>query len=174
MNRIRLVLLAVVLLFAAPSHAEPSVQAGFSPEGSAHALVLKTIGEAKQSIQLLAYSFQAQDIMQALLDARKRGVSVRVVVDKKRNLVASSQKAMRFVTHGGVEVRTSDRFHVHHDKAIIVDGETVLTGSFNFAASAETANSENVVVIRGMPEIAKQYLAHWQSRWDGGMPFPGR
>jgi len=174
MNAVRLVLLAALLCFAAPSQAEPSVQTGFSPEGSAHQLVLKTIGEAKHSIQILAYSFHAQDIMQALVDARKRGVSVRVVVDKKRNRVASSQKAMRFVTHGGVELRTNDRFHVHHDKVVIVDGETVLTGSFNFAPSAETANSENVVVIRGMPEIAKQYLAHWQSRWDGGMSFTGR
>ena len=64
----------------------------------------------------------------------------------------------------------NDHYHIHHDKTIIVDGHTVETGSFNFAPSAEAMNSENVVVIRGMPDVARQYLAHWQSRWDQGQP----
>jgi phosphatidylserine/phosphatidylglycerophosphate/cardiolipin synthase-like enzyme len=109
--------------------------------------------------------------MQALVDAKKRGVDVRVVIDKKRNERKASKKAMDFVTRNGVELRTNDHFHIHHDKTIIVDGKTVETGSFNFAPSAETANSENVVVIHDMPEVTRQYIAHWQSRWDLGVPY---
>lgn len=157
-----------------PAPAEPSVQVGFSPEGSARKLVLETIASAQRSIQMLAYAFQAPDIAQALVDAQKRGVQVRVVIDSKRNLGKTSRKAMDAVTAGGVELRTNDHFHIHHDKTVIVDGETVQTGSFNYAPSAETANSENVVVIRGMPDVARQYLGHWQSRWDLGKPYPGR
>lgn len=134
--------------------------------------MLETIASAKHDIQILAYAFQAPDIMQALVDAKSRGINVRVVVDKKRNKGKTSKKAMDFVTSNGVELRTNDHFHIHHDKVIIVDGTTVETGSFNFAPSAETANSENVVVIREMPEVARQYLAHWQSRWDLGKPYP--
>jgi phosphatidylserine/phosphatidylglycerophosphate/cardiolipin synthase-like enzyme len=78
---------------------------------------------------------------------------------------------MDFVTRNGVELRTNDHFHIHHDKTIIVDGKTVETGSFNFTPSAEAANSENVVVIRDMPDVAQQYIAHWQSRWDLGVPY---
>ncbi|CAN7514975.1 phospholipase D family protein [Acidovorax sp. LjRoot66] len=156
------------------SHAEPSVQVGFSPEGSARQLVLETIGGAQHSIQMLAYVFQAPDITQALVDAKKRGVEVRIVVDKKRNRNKPSKAAMDFVTGNGLELRTNDDYHIHHDKTIIVDGHTVETGSFNFAPSAETMNSENVVVIRGMPDVARQYLAHWQSRWDLGKPYPAR
>lgn len=158
----------------APAPAEPGVQVGFSPEGSARTLVLETIGSAQHSIQMLAYAFQAPDIVQALVDAQKRGVQVRVVIDKKRNLGKTSRKAMDAVTDGGVELRTNDHFHIHHDKTVIVDGATVQTGSFNYAPSAETANSENVVVIRGMPDVARQYVAHWQSRWDLGKPYPAR
>lgn len=79
---------------------------------------------------------------------------------------------MDFVTEQGVALRTNDHFNIHHDKTIIVDGHTVETGSFNFAPSAETRNSENVIVIRDMPGIARQYVAHWQSRWDLGEPYP--
>lgn len=166
--------LALTALLSIPVlvQAEPNVQVGFSPEGSAQQLVLETIAGAKHDIQILAYAFQAPDIMQALVAAKNRGVKVRVVVDKKRNKGKTSKKAMDFVTSNGVELRTNDHFHIHHDKVIIVDGSTVETGSFNFAPSAETANSENVVVIRDMPEVAKQYVAHWQSRWDLGKPYP--
>jgi phosphatidylserine/phosphatidylglycerophosphate/cardiolipin synthase-like enzyme len=106
------------------------------------------------------------------VDAEARGVEVRVVVDKKRNENKPSNKAMDFVTRNGVELRTNDRFHIHHDKTIILDGRTAETGSFNFAPSAEKVNSENVVVIRDAPEVARQYLEHWQSRWESGVAYP--
>ena len=172
MTIFRKLALAALLSIPVLVQAEPNVQVGFSPEGSAQKLVLETIASAKHDIQILAYAFQAPDIMQALVAAKNRGVKVRVVVDKKRNKGKTSKKAMDFVTSNGVELRTNDHFHIHHDKVIIVDGSTVETGSFNFAPSAETANSENVVVIRDMPEVAKQYVAHWQSRWDLGKPYP--
>ena len=171
---IRCLTLAALLSVAPATHAEPEIQVGFSPEGSARQLVLETIGGAKERIQILAYAFQAPDIMQALVDAKQRGVVVQVVVDKKRNQNKPSKKAMDFVTGHGVELRTNDHFHIHHDKTIIVDGHTVETGSFNFAPSAETLNSENVVVIRNAPEIVRQYVAHWQSRWDLGKPYDAK
>lgn len=171
MTSIRRLTFAVLLCAALAAHAEPEIQVGFSPEGSARQLVLETIGGAKERIQILAYAFQAPDIMQALVDAKRRGVQVQVVVDKKRNQNKPSKQAMDFVTRQGVELRTNDRFHIHHDKTIIADGHTVETGSFNFAPSAETLNSENVVVIRNAPEVVRQYLAHWQSRWDLGKPY---
>lgn len=167
-------LLAALLSVPLLAHAEPSVQVGFSPEGSAQKLVLETIGSAKQSIQMMAYAFQAPDITQALVDAQKRGVEVRIVVDKKRNQGKASKAAMDFVTRNGVALRTNDHYHIHHDKVIIVDGSTVETGSFNFAPSAEKLNSENVVVMRDMPDVARQYVAHWQSRWDLGKPYPAK
>lgn len=174
MMTVKCIALATLLSLTPLAHAAPDIQVGFSPEGSAQKLVLETIAGAKHSIQMLAYAFQAPDIMQALVDARKRGVDVRVVIDKKRNQGKTSRAAMDFVTRNGVELRTNSHFHIHHDKTIIVDGNTVETGSFNFAPSAETANSENVVVIRDMPEVSRQYLAHWQSRWDLGEPYTAR
>ncbi|WP_236250963.1 phospholipase D family protein [Jeongeupia sp. HS-3] len=120
---------------------------------------------------MMAYSFTAPDIMQALAAAQARGVDVRVVIDKKRNLGKPSQKAMQYVASHGVQLRIDDHYNIQHDKVIIVDGKTVETGSFNYAPSAETENSENVIVLRDMPDITRQYVAHWQSRWDQGVPY---
>jgi len=171
MKNLRRIALAALLALPIASFAQSSVQVGFSPEGSARKLVLDTIASAKTSIH---YAFQAPDIAQALVAAQQRGVDVRIVVDKKRNEGKTSKAAMDLVVRGGVQLRTNDHFHIHHDKAMIVDGDAVETGSFNYAPSAETANSENVVVIRGMPQVSLQYVAHWQSRWDLGVPYKPR
>jgi phosphatidylserine/phosphatidylglycerophosphate/cardiolipin synthase-like enzyme len=96
--KLRSITLACLLGLAGMVQAERRVEVGFSPEGSARELVLQTIGSARRSIQMLAYSFQAPDVMQALVDARARGVEVRIVIDEKRNLGKTSRKAMDFVT----------------------------------------------------------------------------
>lgn len=57
MAKFRCVAVALLLGLCLPSHAEPSVQVGFSPEGSARQLVLETIGSAEHSIHMLAYAY---------------------------------------------------------------------------------------------------------------------
>jgi len=48
-----------------------------------------------------------------------------------------------------------------HNKIIIIDKETVITGSFNFSSAAEEKNAENLIIIRN-PELAAIYLDNWQ------------
>lgn len=159
-------LLTIVLSLTMVFSATASVQVGFSPEGSARALVLDTINSAHHSIDMMAYSFQSADIVQALVDAQKRGVTVRAVIDQKRNQNKTSQKAITLATASGINIRLDSHYHIQHDKLMIVDGNTLETGSFNFAKSAEFANSENVLVIRDEPAVIAQYQAHFASRWQ--------
>lgn len=66
--------------------------------------------------------------------------------------MTASKAAMLYVANNGVKLRIDGHYHIQHDK-MIVDKQTVETGSFNFAPSAETENSENVIVIRGCPKL---------------------
>ncbi|HGU0708904.1 TPA: phospholipase D family protein [Escherichia coli] len=151
-----------------PAAAAPSVQAGFSPEGSALQLVLKTIEAAQHEIRLMGYSFTSPEVVSALVRAKRRGVDVRIVLDEKGNRSKASQAAMNIVVNAGIPLRTNGRYAIMHDKVIIVDNHTVETGSFNYTRSAASRNSESVLVINEVPEVAQTYLQHWQSRWDGG------
>jgi phosphatidylserine/phosphatidylglycerophosphate/cardiolipin synthase-like enzyme len=63
--------------------AKSSIEVGFSP-GNAEALVLREIAAARQSIDMAAYSFTSPTIAKALVDAHKRGVQVRAVLDKSQ------------------------------------------------------------------------------------------
>lgn len=169
-----LVAFGLVLGVSAPARSETIAQVGFSPdspEDSARVLVLSVIDAAKSQIRMLSYSFTARAIVDALIRAKGRGVDVMLVVDEKGNRDNYSQKALRAVASAGIPVRLDSHYAIQHDKTIITDGVNVETGSFNFTDSAEKRNSENALVIWNLPSLAKDYLAHWQSRWDWGRPF---
>ena len=50
---------------------------------------------------------------------------------------------------------------IAHNKVILIDGGTVITGSFNFSKAAEERNAENLLVIRDTGLEAK-YLANFE------------
>ncbi len=64
-----------------------------------------------------------------------------------------------------------DAFAIHHDKVFIVDRRHVQTGSFNYSASAEKRNSENVLVLWGAPDVARLYLQHFTRNSELGRPY---
>ncbi|UAN48709.1 phospholipase D family protein [Serratia sp. JSRIV001] len=151
-----------------PVIATPTIEAGFSPEGSALQLVLNTLDSAKQSIRMMGYSFTSPEVVKALVNAHQRGVDVKIVLDDKGNRNKANQAAINIVVNAGIQLRTNGHYAIMHDKVIIQDNHTVEVGSFNYTRAAARANSESVLVIREMPALAQSYLAHWQSRWDDG------
>jgi phosphatidylserine/phosphatidylglycerophosphate/cardiolipin synthase-like enzyme len=54
---------------------------------------------------------------------------------------------------------------------MIIDGATVLTGSFNFTTAAEDKNAENLLVVRDK-KIAKKYRANWNTHFKHSDPYP--
>lgn len=162
---------ALLLACLAGSASASSLQVGFSPEGSAEALVLKVIGSAKHDIRMMGYSFTSPAIARALATAARSGIDVKMVIDDHGNRGKASRAAMNLVVNAGVQLRTDDRYKIQHDKVIVIDSRTVETGSFNYTASAAKANSENALVAWDVPEIANDYLGHWQSRWDQGTDY---
>jgi len=172
-NMMRVFLLAAIALLPAAAAAQPTatcaVEAGFSPEGSASALVLRAIGSARESIRLAAYLFTSPDIARALIAARRKGVDVQAVVDREGAKNAASRAALNLLAGAGIPVRTVSGYAIHHDKYMVIDGATVQTGSFNYTAAAARDNSENVLLASACPALARQYLEHWQSRWRQGV-----
>jgi phosphatidylserine/phosphatidylglycerophosphate/cardiolipin synthase-like enzyme len=56
---------------------------------------------------------------------------------------------------------------------MIIDENTVFTGSFNFTKSAESKNAENLLIIRS-DEIAKLYIENWTNHKDHSDPYGPR
>ncbi|MHA1081399.1 phospholipase D family nuclease (plasmid) [Enterobacter ludwigii] len=151
--------------------AAPSIQVGFSPKGTAQQVVLNTINQSKKSVRMMAYSFTSPEVVKALINAKKRGVDVRVVIDEKGNVCdkcKANKSAMNLLVNAEIPLRTVSKYKIMHDKVIITDDANVETGSYNFSTAANKSNSENAILITEVPELAKEYLQHWQSRWQVG------
>ena len=155
-----------------------AIEVGFSPNEGAERLVLRVIDSARSEIRVMAYSFTSAPVTHALLAARKRGVDVALVVDAKSNTgedrSGKSRAALSALVNAGCRVRTISTYQIHHDKVLVVDNETVETGSFNFSAAAADRNSENVIVVWKNPALAKTYLQHWSDRFAQGQDYSTR
>ena len=142
----------------------PTFEVGFSPKGKTLNIILDGIKRAEKSIIVAAYSFTSKPISTALLDAHKRGVSVKVVADAKSN--SGQYSAVTFLANQGVPVRVNSRYAIFHHKFMVFDNRHVETGSFNYSAAAVDRNAENVLLLRDVPEIAKVYAEEWQRLWN--------
>ena len=148
------------------------LEVAFSPHGGCTALVVKVIQSARTSIRVLAYSFTSAPIANALVEAHKRGVDVRVVVDKSQK--SARYTSANFIANAGIPVRIDFKHAIAHNKVIVVDGHTVEQGSFNYTRAAENSNAENVLVNWDNPKLAELYLRDWKRHWEHSEPVAAR
>ena len=156
--------IGILLAQAAPVTSDNTVvSVHFSPGGGCTAVLVRLIDSARDSINLLAYSFTSKPISDALIRAKNRGVQVEMVLDKSM----LSSKYNRGVECGeaGIDVRY-DRVHaIAHNKITIIDAVIVVGGSFNYTSSAELRNAENMTVMTSA-SIANVYLSNFRLHRD--------
>jgi phosphatidylserine/phosphatidylglycerophosphate/cardiolipin synthase-like enzyme len=151
----------VLLLYALSligSPKPPEEEVYFSPSGGVTAAVVKEIATSKREILMQAYGFTSQPIATALADAAKRGVKVAVILDRSNRTAVGSMLPVLAKTP--VTVRIDSSHAIAHNKILLIDGSTLLTGSFNFTNAAERSNAENLYIRRHCPVIDR-YLANW-------------
>ncbi|MBW8308285.1 MAG: phospholipase D family protein [Candidatus Paracaedibacteraceae bacterium] len=140
----------------------------FTPNRLCQQSLLIALKMTKQSIYLQAYSFTDKDIADALIDAKKRGVDVQIILDKS-NKTDKHSKA-NLLAKNGINVHIDSPPGIAHNKVIILDQETVVSGSYNFSAAAYSRNAENLLFIKNT-ELAQQYFKNWTRRKDLSQPY---
>lgn len=143
-------------------------QVYFSPKGGCTAAIIKNLDLAEQSVLVQAYSFTSRPIAEALVNAHKRGVKVIVLLDKSQRRAKGSQ--LDLLVAAGIPVSIDTKHSIAHNKVMIIDGVTVLTGSFNFTNAAEDKNAENLLVVRDKA-IAKKYRRNWNDHQKHSEPY---
>lgn len=133
----------------------------FTPRQSCLPLILEEIDKATTSIHMQAYSFTSNPIADALIRAYKRGVTIVVIADKSQRKEKYTQ--IHILKRAGIAVYIDNQPAIAHNKIIIINQKTVISGSYNFSEAAEKRNAENVTVIQSQ-EIAKLYEDNFSSR----------
>jgi len=170
----RLAIVGVIFVLALPPYwaRADEIQVCFSPplpQGcDPTQTVIQAINSAQHQILVQAFSFTSAPIAKAIVDARKRGVDVRIILDKSN--AKRGYSAATFLEHADVRVLIDAQHAIAHNKVMIIDGRTVITGSFNFTRAAEQYNAENLVLVHN-PAIAEQYVQNWSTHAAHAQPL---
>ena len=138
------------------------VEVYFAPEDEVIDQIVSTISGAQKSVQFMTFSFTVDEIGSAIMERAARGVDVQGIFERTGSETEFSEFGRLYCA--GLPVRQDGNPFVLHHKVFIVDGEIVVTGSFNISANATDSNDENLIILRD-PALAAQYQAEFQRRW---------
>jgi len=142
-----------------------------TPGQDCTSVIVQTIDTAKTELLVQAYGFTTMEIAQAIVRAKDRGVKVEVVLDKS-NETSNDNGAELLVSHG-ISPKIDSTVAIAHNKVMVIDQSTIITGSFNFTESAQKRNAENVLVITGDQQLAAQYRKNFETRLAASRPYMG-
>jgi phosphatidylserine/phosphatidylglycerophosphate/cardiolipin synthase-like enzyme len=138
----------------------PQIEVYFSPNGGCTDAIVSQIDSAAKSVHVQAYLFETDRIANALVAAKERGVTVIAVLDRWNE--QDKYSAADTLNNAAIATYIDDDHETAHDKIIIIDDQTLITGSFNFTVAAEEKNAENLLIIRDAPDLVRKYQENFE------------
>jgi len=132
-----------------------TVENYFAPEDKVAEKIMAHLQQARTRIVFMAFSFTDDDIGAVIRERARAGIPVQGVFEKTGSETAFSEYTRMKALH--LDVLQDGNPYLMHHKVFIIDGKTVLLGSFNFSKNAEENNDENLLILES-ESIAQQYM----------------
>ncbi|KAF0125230.1 MAG: phospholipase D/transphosphatidylase [Elusimicrobia bacterium] len=119
----------------------------FSPGGGAQEELARLIDACRKSVDTVTYTFSSKTLADAVIRAKNRGVRVRFMIDEKRGAEAGLAK---YLLDNGVNIKFRggrNEKGAMHSKYVILDGQLLQTGSFNWTVNASVNSFENMMFV---------------------------
>jgi phosphatidylserine/phosphatidylglycerophosphate/cardiolipin synthase-like enzyme len=142
----------------------------FSPKGGCTEAVVRELANARQTVLVQAYSFTSTSIAAALVSASRRGVRVEAVLDKSNK--TGKYSAADFLVNARIPTWIDSSHAIAHNKVMVIDNSTVITGSFNFTKAAEESNAENLIILRSA-DLSAAYSDQFIRHREHSTPYAG-
>jgi len=157
-----------------PARGDMVVRTCFSPQGKCSTYIRREIEQAKQELLVAVYAFTSDELARALIQAKNRGISVRVIIDREFDLDNDRSKGKFLESQripvrriSGLKLTTTDKERgLMHQKFAVIDRKVVFTGSYNWTRAAETLNDENLLFFRDAAPLAEEYRATFFRLWE--------
>jgi phosphatidylserine/phosphatidylglycerophosphate/cardiolipin synthase-like enzyme len=140
-----------------------STEAYFCKQDPCDQVLIQAIDQADNEINCAIYSFTLDSVSLSLLEARSRGVDVKIVVESQQANVTGSE--FHYLRDQGLDILLDGNSRLMHHKFCVIDGETVLTGSYNWSDRATQHNDENLVIIESS-ETASEFKQEFGRIWQ--------
>lgn len=152
---------SLIILLISVSAFAAEISACFTPGEDCTSQIVRVIDSAKSTVLVQAYGFTSDPIILAIISAKNRGVFVKVLLDKSQ--LRSRRSGLNRLLKNNIDTYIDNTVAIAHNKIIIVDRATLITGSFNFTSSAQKRNAENVIRINDIAVIDK-YIKNFEKR----------
>jgi phosphatidylserine/phosphatidylglycerophosphate/cardiolipin synthase-like enzyme len=130
---------------------------------------VKLLGEAQKFVVMQAYGFTSKPIIDQLVAVSDRGVDTSLVLDRSDDKETEAATVTLLLNHR-VHVYYDRKHAIAHNKIIVVDGNALVTGSFNFTRNAADHNAENCFIVRQCQPIAAPYLQNYMMHQSHSEP----
>lgn len=150
----------LTILFSTNAHALTNVC--FSPSTCCENNIVELVENSKETIDIAIYAFTNQKIYDSLLQAKDRGIKIRIVADK-----AQSKGKFSFIPklqEQGFDIRIKKKVKIEHNKFGVFDKKMIITGSYNWTEAATKMNSENCMLDKRKKVVAK-YGKRFEELW---------
>ncbi len=151
------------LILWTPTSGIGKTAAYFSPGLDCESQVIQLIECAEKKIDVAIYTLTNGPITEALIAAHKRGIKIRILADKQQ--AANKYATVTQLHDTGLNVRVHTKHRIEHNKFMVVDGDKMITGSYNWTESATWKNSENCLVLWEEPETVERYQKRFEYLW---------
>lgn len=149
--------------------AEQSIDVLFSPDGGCEDRIVAEVGEAGKHVRVQMYIFNSKAIAEAIIAAKKRGVVCEIIADKSEE--AKVYGRLPSLSRAGVKVLIDAEHEVANNKIMLIDDDTLITGSYNYTKAAEEKNAENLLIIKNHPEVFGKYSANYDAHKAHAKPY---
>lgn len=134
----------------------------FSPQDKAASRVVELINGAKKYVYVPTFLITHKYIAQALINAHRHGVDVKVIIDA--NSVNTRNSKHKLLRSNGIPLKAENYAGKLHSKSIVIDDKYLIIGSMNFSNSGENKNDENMLVLTN-PDFARNYRNFFLYLW---------
>lgn len=136
--------------------------AAFSPGDEPKQHIKRLIGNTRSQIDCCVFTITDNELADALLQAHKRGVALRILSDNDKSSDRGSD--IEKLSQNGIPVRV-DRSDAHmHHKFALFDRHILLTGSYNWTRSAARENAENIIITDD-PRLITPFQTYFDDLW---------
>lgn len=145
----------VICVFAYPS----DVKVCFTPGERCDKEIVSEIDHENKRVWVQAYYLTSRDIINAIINAKKRGADVRVIIDREgiKDILTIPFRSY------SIPIWVDRNVVIAHNKVIILGYNEVITGSYNFTKSAQKKNAENMLIIKS-DKVAWEYADNFIHR----------
>lgn len=132
--------------------------------------LISVMNSANSNLDIEIYSLTKQDIVNAIVSAKKRNVNVRVMTDAEQSRTKSQKEELQILKDANIPIKINTHKGILHDKVTIADRKIVTTGSFNYTNSASYYNDENLVIIHDN-KVAGDFDKEFNIIWNDASRF---